>query len=180
MAQVVESLRRGKHKGQFIQHSQWRRCWRYWPKSWQWRHNGHNGVSNHQPPDCLLNRLFLRRSKKTSKLRVTGLCVGNSPATGEFPAQMASNAENVIIGWRHHVSRKISRSVRERLTHAKWSQCWNISHQTQRITGYQHPKVVLKLPVCCWAWNFEIWMIRFPVHAIFRIVNMTRNHSVNQ
>ena len=33
--------------------------------------------------------------KKTSKLRVTGLCWGNSPVTGEFPAQMASNAENV-------------------------------------------------------------------------------------
>ena len=42
---------------------------------------------------CLLNRLFRRRSKKTSKLRVTGLCAGNSPGTGEFPAQMASNAE---------------------------------------------------------------------------------------
>ena len=34
-------------------------------------------------------RLFRRRRKKTSKLRVTGLC--------EFPAQMASNAENVSI-----------------------------------------------------------------------------------
>ena len=41
--------------------------------------------------------------KKTSKLRVTGLCVWNSPVTGEFPAQMASNAENVSIWWRHHV-----------------------------------------------------------------------------
>ena len=40
--------------------------------------------------------------KKTSKLRVTGLCAGNSPGTGEFPAQMASNAENVSIWWRHH------------------------------------------------------------------------------
>ena len=48
------------------------------------------------------NRLFRRRSKKTSNLRVTGLCVGNSPGTGEFPAQMASNAENVSIWWRHH------------------------------------------------------------------------------
>ena len=28
--------------------------------------------------------------------------VGNSPVTGEFPAQMASNAENVSIWWRHH------------------------------------------------------------------------------
>ena len=32
--------------------------------SLQWRHNGHNGVLNHQPHDCLLNRLFRRRSKK--------------------------------------------------------------------------------------------------------------------
>ena len=47
--------------------------------------------------------LFRRRSKKTSKLCVTGLCAGNSPWTGEFPAQMASNAENVSIWWRHHV-----------------------------------------------------------------------------
>ena len=46
--------------------------------------------------------VYSGRSKKTSKLRVTGLCAGNSPATGEFPAQMASNAENVSIWWRHH------------------------------------------------------------------------------
>ena len=61
-----------------------------------WRHNGHDTVSNHQLHHCLLNRLFRRRSKKISKLRVTGLCV-----SGEFPAQMASNAENVSIWWRH-------------------------------------------------------------------------------
>ena len=60
-----------------------------------WRHNGRDSVSNHQPHDCLLNRLFRRRSKETSKLRVTGLCAGNSPGTGEFPTQMASYAENV-------------------------------------------------------------------------------------
>ena len=29
----------------------------------------------------------------------------NSPVTGEFPAQMASNAENVSIWWRHHDNR---------------------------------------------------------------------------
>ena len=72
----------------------------YWPL--RWRHNDGDSVSNHQPRDCLLNCLFGRTSKKTSKLRVTGLCVGNSPWTGEFPAQMASNAENVSISWRHH------------------------------------------------------------------------------
>ena len=43
--------------------------------------------------DCLLNRLFRRRSKKISKLRVIGLGAGNSPVTGEFPAQKASYAE---------------------------------------------------------------------------------------
>ena len=58
--------------------------------------------------------LFRRRSKKISKLLVTGLCVGNSPATGEFPAQMASNAENVSIWWRHHVYPKKS------LCHCCW------------------------------------------------------------
>ena len=44
------------------------------------------------------------QTKKTSKRRVTGLCAGNSPGTGEFPAQMASNAENVSIWWRLHVT----------------------------------------------------------------------------
>ena len=65
----------------------------------QWRHSERDCVSNHQPHDCL----FRRRSKKTSKLRVTGLCVGNSPVTGEFFAQVTSNAENVSIWWRHRV-----------------------------------------------------------------------------
>ena len=68
----------------------------------QWRHNGRDSVSNHQPHDCLLNRLFRRISKETSKLRVTCLCAGNSPGIGEFPAQRASYAENVSIWWRHH------------------------------------------------------------------------------
>ena len=68
----------------------------------QWHHSGRDGVSNPQPPHCLLNHSFWHRSKKTSKLCVTGLWAGNSPVTGEFPAQMASNSENVSIWWRHH------------------------------------------------------------------------------
>ena len=70
--------------------------------SLRWRLNEHDGVSNHQPHDFLLNRLFRHRSRKTLKLCVTVLCAGNSPVTGEFPAQMASIAENVSIWWRHH------------------------------------------------------------------------------
>ena len=49
------------------------------------RHNGHDGVSNHQPHDCLLNRPRRRRSKKTWKLRVTGLCAGKSPGLVNSP-----------------------------------------------------------------------------------------------
>ena len=73
-----------------------------YPITLQWRYNERDGVSNHQPHDCLLNRLFRRRSKKASELRVTGLCEGNSPGTGEFPTQRASNEENVSILRRHH------------------------------------------------------------------------------
>ena len=75
-----------------------------------WRHNERDSVSNHQPRDCLLNRLFRRRPKKTSKLRVTGLFEGNSPVTGELPTQRSSNTENVSICWRHH----------ENLRHWEW------------------------------------------------------------
>ena len=70
--------------------------------SLQWRHKEGNDVSIHQPHDCLLSCLFSRRSKKTPKLRVTGLCEGNSPVTGEIPAQRTSNAEYVSNWWRHH------------------------------------------------------------------------------
>ena len=85
--------------------------------SLQRRHNECDCVANHQPHDCLLNRLFRRRSKETSKLRVTGLCEGNSPVTGEFPAQRGSNAEKVSIWWCHHTytasntRRRISRWI---------------------------------------------------------------------
>ena len=79
-----------------------------WKISLKWRHNERDGVSNHQPHDCLLSRLFRRRSKETSKLLVTGLCEGNSLV--KFLAQRVSNAENVSIWWRHH-----DRGITERL-----------------------------------------------------------------
>ena len=84
-----------------------------WLLSWcnplKWRHNRRDSVWNHQPHDCLHNRLFRRRSKKTpallafEALRHWPLC-GKSTGTGEFPAQMASYVENVSIWWRHHVN----------------------------------------------------------------------------
>ena len=72
------------------------------PCTLQWCHNAHDGVSDQRRLDCVLNHLFRRRSKKTSKVHVTGLCEGNSPVTGEFPAQRASNEKNISIWWRHH------------------------------------------------------------------------------
>ena len=51
----------------------------------QWRHNEPNGVSNHRGLDCLLNTLFRRRTKKTTKLRFAALCEGNSPVTRLIP-----------------------------------------------------------------------------------------------
>ena len=68
----------------------------------RWRHNERDGISNHQAHDCLLNHLFRCRSRKRSKLCITGLCAGNSLGTGEFPAQMASKVKKVSIWWRHH------------------------------------------------------------------------------
>ena len=52
----------------------------------------------------MFTQLFIQEQiKEKSKLRVSGLCAGNSPVTGEFPAQMASNAEKDSIWWRHHI-----------------------------------------------------------------------------
>ena len=98
----------------------------------QWRHNGRDGVSNHQPNDCLLNRLFRRISKKTSKLRVTGICAGNSPVTGEFLAQMARNAENVSIWWP---------------LHANFSFQWVAAKEKVLVV---HPFYWDRLPLWCW------------------------------
>ena len=83
----------------------------------QWRQYQRDDVSNHRRLDCLFNRLFKRWSKKTSQLRVTGLCEGNSPVTGEFPAQKWPETRKVfsfdnaimlydafMTLWRHHDS----------------------------------------------------------------------------
>ena len=70
----------------------------------QWRLNGRDGISNHQPHECLLNRLFRRRSKKTPKLCATGLCAGihrwpvNSPHKWPVTQKMFP-FDDVIMIW---------------------------------------------------------------------------------
>ena len=71
--------------------------------SLQWRHKERDGVSNYQHIECLFNRLFMCRSNKTTKFRVTGHCEGNPAVTWGFPSPRASNAENILIWWRQHV-----------------------------------------------------------------------------
>ena len=108
----------------------------------RWRHNGRDSVSNHQPDDCLLNRLFRRRSKKTSKLRVTGLCVGNSPGTGEFPHKWPVTRkmlpfDDVIMlklgvtdDWKVHQN-----SVRNMTRHpaCNWTSRWGVPDMHQEM-----------------------------------------------
>ena len=107
----------------------------------QWRHNGLDGISNHQPRDYLLGHLIRRRSKKMSKLRGTGLCAGNSPVTGVFPARMASNAEYVSIWWCHHgiiISHQLQQyDIVYKTTMSK------VEHKSYLIISYRHVASVL-------------------------------------
>ena len=85
----------------------------YCDSTLQWRHNGHDGASNHQPHDCLLNRLFRHRSKKTPKLRVTGLCEGNSPWPAISPNRWSVTRkmfllDDVIVIWPKSRSYKVA------------------------------------------------------------------------
>ena len=70
--------------------------------------------------------------KKQSKLSVTGLCAGNSPVTGEFPAQTASNADNVSIWWRHHVLGSMNSSSSDCIT-AEDKKC---THASRFVVGW--------------------------------------------
>ena len=70
--------------------------------SLKWHQNECDAISNHRLLDCLLIHLFRHRTKKISKLHITGLCEWNPLVTGGFPSQRASNAENVSIWWCHH------------------------------------------------------------------------------
>ena len=76
----------------------------FWKNSLHWCHNDHDGISNHQPHGCLLNHSFRCRSKKTSKLRFTGLCAGNSPGPVNSPhkgpvTRKMFTFDDVIMYW---------------------------------------------------------------------------------
>ena len=131
--------------------------------SLRWHYNGPDSVSNDQPHGCLLNYLLRRGSKKTSKLPVTSLCAGNSPGTGEFPAQRASNAENVSIWWRHHVLINKSRSCCHDCTSVNMLR---LEHNGDHRTGDIGKCISLN----------ELVLFRFKFHGSFlRKVQLTKN-----
>ena len=95
--------------------------------SLQWRHNNPM-VSQITSLTIVYSAIYSGTDQsKHSELRVTGLCGGNSPVTGEFPAQRASNGENVSIWWRHHVVLR------------DWVWCkWCIQYQFSMCYSTQH------------------------------------------
>ena len=122
-----------------------------------WRHNERDGVSNHRCLDCLLNRLFRRRSKKTSKLCVTGLCEGNPPVTGGFPSQRASCAKKNLHDY-----------VTMSIVVMGISVCRNdLQCDQQRQSGHHDNSQFSFLPL--WSW----WI---PVHNAYSLNVLTGKH----
>ena len=110
-------------------------------------------------------RLFRHRWKKTSKLRVTGLCEGNSPVTDEFPAQRASNEENATVWWRHHDERRskyifMFRFVKLNSTSKGWGIAW---HNNVMIYG---GKLFLG---CFMTWIYRI-VGKSAIHLLFNLL----------
>ena len=74
----------------------------YTTKVWRWKHM----LTSPHCSDIIMkspaSRLVAQPSTKTPKFPVTGLCEGRWPVG--FPHKRPSNAENVSIWWRHHVS----------------------------------------------------------------------------
>ena len=153
---------------------------------------------NHQPHEWLLNRSFRRRSKKTSKLRIiTGLCAGNSPVTGEFPAQMASNAEmfpfddDVIMnnykrmGIRPVNDRRCSKNI-YRVSHLFTSVIMNMllntqlrGHDLTRLTFMWRLLYLSLLSLLSASWNADWastwnvcsnWGLQFIGHCIMQVI----------
>ena len=100
--------------------------------SLQWRHNDRNGVSNHQPHECLLNGLFRPRSKKASKLRVTGLCAGNSPVNSPHKGPVTRRMfpfDDVIMCTCHNSTTTVV-GVRKLVVIVLWECVWELNESS--------------------------------------------------
>ena len=115
-----------------------------------WRHNEYDGVSNHQPRGCLLKPLFRQRSKKTSKLRVTGLCVGNSP--GPVNSQHKGPVTRKMFPFDDVIMSFVFCLIKQGLTHLQYHSVWNV------INMHSH-KLLTVHPLYCQpgAKDLQVW-----------------------
>ena len=140
-----------------------RDAWRSHNRAWQPRRHDrlsetsgtlwiHRGALTNQRCSLATGCGIKVRIQKKSKLRVTGLCEGNSPVTGEFPAQRTSNAEifpfdDVIMDWvvarsqvqKFYLHRKCANSK-------KFLACLGIVHSCHKY----HSHFIFLENVCCW------------------------------
>ena len=100
--------------------------------------------------------------KETSKLRVTALCEGNSPVTGEFLTQSASNAENVSIWWRYHVLQRF----RPPCSHLK---VWNCTHSSISVVFFWHFDLFLN-------WNVDSLVNEAQIKAKVKWPTLDKQH----
>ena len=114
------------------------------------------------------------RSKKTPKLRLTGLCAGNSPGTGEFPAQMASYAENISIWWRHH-----GHDIHENIYLQAWFTilCW-CGHMVSIAPSLEEEHLMMGKPlqIIC---STSVFMEPLEMYDIFQHTIRCRYNAVN-
>ena len=140
--------------------------------SLHWRHNEHDCVSNHQPHDCLLNRLFKRWSKKTSKLRVTGLCAGNSPGPVNSPHKRPVTRKmfpfDDVIMYKGTLTRKtFSKSLRHHMI-----SCWCVTlFSCKLIQSHKQCGLVISL----FLFQFLLYS-NWPMLSIFHITRQPSNN----
>ena len=146
----------------------------------QLRHDERDGVSTHRRLDCFLNRLLRWRSTTTLQFCVTRLYARNSPVTGEFPAQRASNAkifpfDDVIM-----MSKWMNR-----FTELSWGKydgrtlctcplavrvvLWQTSHTC--CVHFNFPHLTCKVGTFYFVWHFEMWNHLHVVKARFVVYN---------
>ena len=140
------------------------------------------GASNHQPHDCLLNRLFGRRWKKTSKLRVTGRCAGNSPGPVNSPHKRPVTREmfpfDDVIMFNHENALKCLQNVgRIQTLVCQWCvyfyilfislyiYMWLFNHYIRLFNSF----IQTELHISCWCiyWAVAIFvMVKIPINGI--------------
>ena len=129
-----------------------------------WRHNGCDGVSNHQPHDCLLSRLVMRRSQKTPKLCVTGFSRGNWPVNSPHKGPVTRKMfpfEDVIVHQVNTFAPRLNQNLCNTITHfvtLSRKMCWN---------GLSVHQMLLKK--CSKAVHWQFFMCSH-FHACFKLI----------